>query len=120
LVTGPLGKTSYNACTAACATRQALDRIAGKWAVLVVDLLGQRRLHHRQAEYLQPLNRQVAGLDHHAVGRAAQRIRPPVPLPAFQSVVPVLASRGIPPGLVFSGGVLWSGIGPRNRLAEPE
>jgi DNA-binding HxlR family transcriptional regulator len=35
-------KRKYNVYAAACPTRQALDRIADKWTVLVVGLLEQR------------------------------------------------------------------------------
>lgn len=34
--------TRYNVYVAMCPTRQALDRIADKWTVLVIGLLGQR------------------------------------------------------------------------------
>lgn len=37
-----MAKRKYNAYAAACPTRQALDRIADKWTVLVVGLLEQR------------------------------------------------------------------------------
>jgi len=43
-------RTRYNAYAAACPTREALDRIADKWTVLVVGLLGQRS--HRFGELL--------------------------------------------------------------------
>jgi DNA-binding HxlR family transcriptional regulator len=43
-------RTRYNAYAAACPTRQALDRIADKWTVLVVGLLGRRP--HRFGELL--------------------------------------------------------------------
>ena len=43
-------KTRYNAYAASCPTRQALDRIADKWTVLVVGLLGTRP--HRFGELL--------------------------------------------------------------------
>jgi DNA-binding HxlR family transcriptional regulator len=43
-------KTRYNPYAAACPTRQALDRIADKWTVLIVGLLEQRP--HRFGELL--------------------------------------------------------------------
>ena len=43
-------KTHYNPYAAACPTRQALDRIADKWTVLIVGLLEQRP--HRFGELL--------------------------------------------------------------------
>jgi DNA-binding HxlR family transcriptional regulator len=43
-------KTRYNAYAAGCPTRQALDRIADRWTVLVVGLLGTRP--HRFGELL--------------------------------------------------------------------
>jgi DNA-binding HxlR family transcriptional regulator len=43
-------KTKYNAYSANCPTRQALDRLADKWTVLVVGLLEQRP--HRFGELL--------------------------------------------------------------------
>ena len=43
----------YNAYAAACPTRQALDRIADKWTVLVIGLLEQRP--HRFGELLKAI-----------------------------------------------------------------
>jgi DNA-binding HxlR family transcriptional regulator len=43
-------KTRYTPYAAACPTRQALDRIADKWTVLIVGLLEQRP--HRFGELL--------------------------------------------------------------------
>ena len=43
-------KRRYNPYAAACPTRQALDRIADKWTVLIVGLLEQRP--HRFGELL--------------------------------------------------------------------
>lgn len=43
-------KTKYNAYSANCPTRQALDRLADKWTVLVVGLLERRP--HRFGELL--------------------------------------------------------------------
>lgn len=42
LLVTAMPKSKYNAYAAACPTRQALDRIADKWTVLVVGLLEQR------------------------------------------------------------------------------
>lgn len=45
-----MAKTHYTPYAATCPTRQALDRIADKWTVLVVGLLEQRP--HRFGELL--------------------------------------------------------------------
>jgi DNA-binding HxlR family transcriptional regulator len=47
-------KTKYNAYFANCPTRQALDRLADKWTVLVVGLLEQRP--HRFGELLRSID----------------------------------------------------------------
>jgi DNA-binding HxlR family transcriptional regulator len=47
-------KTRYNAYAAMCPTRQALDRIADKWTVLIVGLLGRRP--HRFGELLRAVD----------------------------------------------------------------
>lgn len=47
-------KTRYNAYAASCPTRQALDRIADKWTVLVVGRLGMRP--HRFGELLRAID----------------------------------------------------------------
>ena len=44
----------YNAYAASCPTRQALDRIADKWTVLIIGLLGQRP--HRFGELLRGID----------------------------------------------------------------
>ena len=46
-------RTRYNAYAATCPTRQALDRIADKWTVLVIGLLEQRP--HRFGELLKAI-----------------------------------------------------------------
>jgi DNA-binding HxlR family transcriptional regulator len=47
-------KTLYDAYAASCPTRQALDRIADKWTVLVVGLLRQRP--HRFGQLLRGID----------------------------------------------------------------
>ena len=49
-----MSKTHYNPYAAACPTRQAIDRIADKWTVLIVGLLQQRP--HRFGELLKRID----------------------------------------------------------------
>ncbi len=77
-------KTRYNQYAAACPTRQALDRIAAKWTVLVVGLLAERP--HRFGE----LRRGIDGISQKMLtqtlrslesdGLVARRIKPTVPV----------------------------------------
>jgi DNA-binding HxlR family transcriptional regulator len=77
-------RTRYNAYAAACPTRQALDRIADKWTVLVVGLLGRRP--HRFGELLhgidgisqKMLTQTLRSLE--ADGLVARRVQATVPV----------------------------------------
>jgi DNA-binding HxlR family transcriptional regulator len=77
-------KTRYNAYAATCPTRQALDRIADKWTVLVVGLLGQRP--HRFGELLhgidgisqKMLTQTLRSLEFD--GLVSRRVKPTVPI----------------------------------------
>ena len=73
----------YNVYAEKCPTRQALDRIAGKWTALIVGLLGQRT--HRFGE----LRRGIEGISHKVLTQNLQSLErdglvlrkpiPPVP-----------------------------------------
>ena len=77
-------RARYNAYAAGCPTRQALDRIADKWTVLVIGLLGQRS--HRFGE----LRRGIDGISQkmltqtlrslEADGLVARHVKPTVPV----------------------------------------
>ena len=77
-------KTKYNAYFAACPTRQALDRLADKWTVLVVGLLEERP--HRFGELL----RRIDGISQKMLtqtlrsleqdGLIDRRVKPTVPV----------------------------------------
>ena len=74
----------YNAYAAACPTRQALDRIADKWTVLVVGLLERRP--HRFGELLKGiegisqkmLTQTLRSLEFD--GLVSRRVKPTVPV----------------------------------------
>lgn len=54
MVTISMRRTRYNAYAATCPTRKALDRIADKWTVLIIGLLGRRP--HRFGELLRGID----------------------------------------------------------------
>lgn len=76
--------THFNAYAAACPTRQALDRIADKWTVLIVGLLEQRP--HRFGELLKGiegisqkmLTQTLRSLE--VDGLVSRRVKPTVPV----------------------------------------
>ena len=77
-------KTTYNVYAALCPTRQALDRIADKWTVLIVGSLAERP--HRFGE----LRRAIDGISQKMLtqtlrsleldGLVARRVKPTVPV----------------------------------------
>ena len=77
-------KTPYNVYAAMCPTRQALDRIADKWTVLIVGSLAERP--HRFGE----LRRAIDGISQKMLtqtlrsleldGLVARRVKPTVPV----------------------------------------
>jgi DNA-binding HxlR family transcriptional regulator len=85
-------KIRYNAYAASCPTRQALDRIADKWTVLVVGLLGTRP--HRFGELL----RGIDGISQKMLtqtlrslefdGLIARRVKATVPVTVEYSLTP--------------------------------
>jgi DNA-binding HxlR family transcriptional regulator len=83
-------RTRYNAYAAGCPTRQALDRIADKWTVLVIGLLGQRS--HRFGELLRGidgisqkmLTQTLRSLE--ADGLVARHVKPTVPVTVVYSL----------------------------------
>ncbi len=92
MVTTAMRKTRYNAYAAACPTRQALDRIAAKWTVLVVGLLATRP--HRFGELL----RGIDGISQKMLtqtlrslefdGLVARRVKATVPVTVEYSLTP--------------------------------
>ena len=83
----------YNVYSAACPTRQALDRIADKWTALIVGLLDTRP--HRFGE----LRRAVEGISHkvltqtlrslEADGLVARQVLPTRPVTVEYSLTPL-------------------------------
>jgi len=77
-------KTTYNVYAALCPTRQALDRIADKWTVLIIGSLAERP--HRFGE----LRRAIDGISQKMLtqtlrsleldGLVARRVKPTVPV----------------------------------------
>ena len=77
-------KTTYNVYAAMCPTRQALDRIADKWTVLIIGLLAKRP--HRFGE----LRRAIDGISQKMLtqtlrsleldGLVNRRVKPTVPV----------------------------------------
>ena len=77
-------KTPYNVYAAMCPTRQALDRIADKWTVLIIGSLAERP--HRFGE----LRRAIDGISQKMLtqtlrsleldGLVARRVKPTVPV----------------------------------------
>ena len=63
-----MDKPEYNVYDAKCPTRQALDRIADKWTVLIFGLLAQRS--HRFGE----LRRGIAGISHKVLSQVLQSL----------------------------------------------
>jgi len=58
----------YNVYAELCPTRQALDRIAGKWTALIVGLLAERP--HRFGE----LQRRIEGISHKVLSQALRSL----------------------------------------------
>jgi len=87
-----MARTRYNTYDAACPTRQALDRIADKWTVLIVGLLAQRS--HRFGE----LRKAIDGISQKMLtqtlrsleldGLVARRVKPTVPVTVEYSLTP--------------------------------
>jgi DNA-binding HxlR family transcriptional regulator len=85
-------KTPYNPYAALCPTRQALDRIADKWTVLIIGLLARRP--HRFTELLRGidgisqkmLTQTLRSLE--ADGLVARRVEPTVPITVEYSLTP--------------------------------
>ncbi len=85
-------KTIYNTYVAMCPTREALDRIADKWTVLIIGLLEDRP--HRFGE----LRRAIDGISQkmltqtlrslEADGLVARRVQATVPVTVEYSLTP--------------------------------
>ena len=83
-------KTTYNVYTATCPTRQALDRIADKWTVLIIGSLSRRT--HRFGE----LRRAIDGISQKMLtqtlrsleldGLVTRRVKPTVPVTVESSL----------------------------------
>ena len=84
---------NWNAYAHACPTRMVLDRIADKWAVLVLGLLGDGPLRFNQ------LRRQIEGISQKMLsqtlkslerdGLVSRRATPTVPVTVEYSITPL-------------------------------
>jgi DNA-binding HxlR family transcriptional regulator len=89
----PSDKFGWNVYATACPTRLVLDRIADKWAVLVLGLLGDGPVRFNQ------LRRQIEGISQKMLsqtlkslerdGPVARKVIPTVPVTVEYSITPL-------------------------------
>lgn len=72
-----------NAYAAECPTRQLLDRIADKWSVLILLLLGEEDLRFSE------LKRRIGGISQKMLAQTLRAVEPTVPVTVTYSIAPL-------------------------------